>query len=134
MIENGRYHFTEDCDRVAELLRRVGDKWSVLIVVLLELGPRRFNDLKRSIPGISQRMLTLTLRGLERDGLVKRTVTPTIPPHVSYELTAMGRSLSVPVKALCQWAEENIAAIDVARTRFETGDAAQHPRQILVAK
>jgi len=64
VIENGRYHFTEDCDRVAELLRRVGDKWSVLIVVLLELGPRRFNDLKRSIPGISQRMLTLTLRGL----------------------------------------------------------------------
>lgn len=119
---------------MAELLRRVGDRWSVLIVVLLELGPRRFNDLKRSIPGISQRMLTLTLRGLERDGLVKRTVTPTIPPHVSYELTAMGRSLGVPVKALCQWAEENITAIDVARTRFETGDAAQHPRQILVAK
>ena len=124
MIENGKYSFTEGCDRVAELLRRVGEKWSVLLVVLLELGPRRFNDLKRSIPGISQRMLTLTLRSLERDGLVERTVTPSIPPHVSYDLTEVGRSLCVPVRALCEWAEDNVAVIDIARKRFEKIDAA----------
>ena len=124
MIENGKYRFTEDCDRVAEILRRVGEKWSVLLVVLLELGPRRFNDLKRSIPGISQRMLTLTLRSLERDGLVERTVTPSIPPHVSYRLTEVGRSLCVPVRALCEWAEDNVAVIDIARKRFEKIDAA----------
>ena len=118
MIENGRYRFTDDCDRVAEVLRRVGDKWSVLIVVLLELGPRRFNDLRRSIPGISQRMLTLTLRSLERDGLVDRTVTPCIPPHVTYGLTELGRALSVPVRALCEWSEANIDKIEAARGRF----------------
>jgi DNA-binding HxlR family transcriptional regulator len=97
VIENGRYSFPDDCERVAETLRRIGDKWSVLIIVLVELGPRRFNDLKRSIPGISQRMLTLTLRNLERDGLVKRTVTPSIPPFVSYDLTPLGHSLAEPV-------------------------------------
>ena len=123
MIENGRYHFTDDCDRVADILRRVGDKWSVLVVVLLELGPRRFNDLKRSIPGISQRMLTLTLRNLERDGFVERTVTPSIPPHVSYGLTDLGQSLSVPVRALCAWSLANIDAIDAARGRFELSAA-----------
>ena len=119
VIKNGRYQFTEDCDRVAETLRRIGDKWSVLIIVLLELGPRRFNDLKRSIPGISQRMLTLTLRNLERDGLVKRTVTPSIPPFVSYDLTPLGQSLAEPVHALCAWAEANVPAIDVARVQFD---------------
>jgi DNA-binding HxlR family transcriptional regulator len=124
VIENGKYRFTEDCDRVAEILRRVGEKWSVLLVVLLELGPRRFNDLKRSIPGISQRMLTLTLRSLERDGLVERTVMPRIPPYVSYGLTEVGRSLCVPVRALCEWAEDNVAVIDIARKRFERIDAA----------
>jgi DNA-binding HxlR family transcriptional regulator len=124
VIENGKYRFTEDCDRVAEVLRRVGDKWSVLIVVLLEMGPRRFNDLKRSIPGISQRMLTLTLRSLERDGLVERTVVPRIPPHVSYGLTEVGQSLCVPIRALCEWAEDNVEVIDIARKRFEKIDAA----------
>jgi len=124
VIENAKYSFTEDCDRVAEILRRVGEKWSVLLVVLLELGPRRFNDLKRSIPGISQRMLTLTLRSLERDGLVERTVEPHIPPHVSYGLTELGRSLCVPVRALCEWAEDNVEVIDIARKRFEKIDAA----------
>ena len=123
MIESGRYRFTDDCDRVADILRRVGDKWSVLVVVLLELGPRRFNDLKRSIPGVSQRMLTLTLRNLESDGFVERTVTPSIPPHVSYGLTDLGQSLSVPVRALCAWSEANIDAIDAARERFELSAA-----------
>jgi DNA-binding HxlR family transcriptional regulator len=119
VIENGRYRLTDECERVADILRRVGDKWSVLVVVLLELGPRRFNDLKRSIPGVSQRMLTLTLRNLERDGFVERTVTPCIPPHVSYGLTDLGQSLSVPVKALCVWSLANIDAIDAARERSE---------------
>jgi DNA-binding HxlR family transcriptional regulator len=123
VIENGRYRFTDDCDRVADILRRVGDKWSVLVVVLLELGPRRFNDLKRSIPGVSQRMLTLTLRNLEHDGFVERTVTPSIPPHVSYGLTDLGQSLSVPVRALCAWSLANIDAIDAARERFELSAA-----------
>jgi len=124
VIENGKYRLTEDCDQVAEILRRVGDKWSVLIVVLLELRPCRFNDLKRSIPGISQRMLTLTLRSLERDGLVERTVLPQIPPYVSYGLTEVGQSLCVPVRALCEWAEDNVAVIESARKRFEKIDAA----------
>src|SRR6202030_869996 len=107
------------CDRVADILRRVGDKWSVLVVVLLELGPRRFNDLKRSIPGVSQRMLTLTLRNLERDGFVERTVTPSIPPHVSYALSSLGHFLCVPVRVLCACSEAYIDAIDAARERFE---------------
>ena len=115
---------SEDCQAHRSILARVGDKWSVLIVVLLELRPRRFNDLKRSIPGISQRMLTLTLRSLERDGLVERTVMPRIPPYVSYGLTEVGRSLCVPVRALCEWAEDNVGVIDIARKRFERIDAA----------
>lgn len=118
MIVNGQYRFNNDCYRVAEVLQRVGDKWSVLIVVLLELGPRRFNDLKRSIPGISQRMLTLTLRGLERDGLVERNVVATMPPHVKYGLTELGRSLAQPVRTLSDWVHANIDIMDAARTRY----------------
>jgi DNA-binding HxlR family transcriptional regulator len=118
VIENGQYRFDDDCHRVAEVLQRVGDKWSVLIVVLLELNPRRFNDLRRSIPGISQRMLTLTLRGLERDGLVNRTVVPNIPPCVIYGLTDLGRSLAEPVRAMCDWAHGNIGAIGAARATY----------------
>lgn len=101
------------------MLARVGDKWSVLIVMLLAGGPRRFNEMKRMVDGISQRMLTLTLRGLERDGLVTRTVFPTIPPRVDYELTALGRSLCEPVMALGGWARANIEAIDAAQSDFD---------------
>ena len=126
MIVDGQYRFTDDCHRVAEVLQRVGDKWSVLIVVMLEIGPRRFNDLKRAIPGISQRMLTLTLRGLERDGLVERTVVPNVPPHVTYGLTPLGRSLAHPVRILSDWAHENVPAIDAARKSYaELQDAGQ---------
>src|SRR3990170_5838304 len=85
-----------DCRNVTPVLNRVGDKWSMLIVMNLSNGPKRFSELKRAIAGISQRMLTLSLRGLERDGLVSRTVTPTIPPRVDYELTAIGESLREP--------------------------------------
>ena len=102
-----------------EVLTRVGDKWSVLVVVLLGDGAKRFNELKRMIGGISQRMLTLSLRGLERDGLITRTVFPTIPPRVDYELTDLGRGLSQPVAALGQWAFEHKQEIESARTKFD---------------
>ena len=95
---------SEDCRAVSAILVRIGDKWSVLIVALLGGGPRRFNEIKRRVGGISQRMLTLTLRGLERDGLVTRTVTPTNPPRVDYALTEVGLSLWQPVEALSNWA------------------------------
>ena len=112
-----------DCRAVSSILARVGDKWSVLVIMLLIEGPRRFNELKRTIGGISQRMLTLTLRGLERDGLVTRTIYPTIPPRVDYELTDLGRSLAQPVKALGTWAFENLPTIEAARKRFDAKDA-----------
>jgi DNA-binding HxlR family transcriptional regulator len=105
---------------VSAVLARVGDKWSVLIVSRLGNGPMRFNELKRDIGGISQRMLTLTLRGLERDGLVTRTVFPTVPPRVDYELTALGRSLLVPVSALGEWARKNMSRIEDAQGKFDS--------------
>jgi DNA-binding HxlR family transcriptional regulator len=89
----------EDCRAVSEVLARVGDKWTVLVVSTLGAGPKRFNELRKALGSISQRMLTLTLRGLERDGLVTRTVYPTVPPRVDYELTKLGRSLLEPVSA-----------------------------------
>lgn len=107
------------CAGISEVLSRVGDKWSVLVVMLLRDGPRRFTELKRGVTGISQRMLTLTLRHLERDGLVTRTVTPSIPPRVDYELTALGHSLREPVQALGQWAMMNQPAIRSAQARFD---------------
>jgi DNA-binding HxlR family transcriptional regulator len=108
-----------DCRGVASVLARVGDKWSVFVIMMLGDGPKRFNELKRMIKGISQRMLTLTLRGLERDGLVTRTVFPTIPPRVDYELTDLGRGLQQPVNALGQWAVDHQEQIESARTRFD---------------
>ncbi len=107
------------CKNVAPVLNRVGDKWSMLIVMILSGGPKRFSELKRAIDGISQRMLTLTLRGLERDGLVTRTVTPTIPPRVDYELTELGISLREPVKGLGDWAIAHIACIRAAQQRYD---------------
>ncbi len=108
-----------DCRGVSRVLARVGDKWSVLIVMLLGEGPRRFNEIKRMVGGISQRMLTLTLRGLERDGLVIRTVFPTVPPRVEYELTELGHSLWQPVEKLGLWARAHIAEINAAQERFD---------------
>ncbi|MHC2438484.1 winged helix-turn-helix transcriptional regulator [Bradyrhizobium sp. USDA 4451] len=112
-----------DCRAVASVLSRVGDKWSVFVIMMLIDGARRFNELKRMINGISQRMLTLTLRGLERDGLVTRTVFPTIPPRVDYELTDLGRGLAEPVKALGQWAFTHLPEIEGARQDFDTRNA-----------
>ena len=110
---------SEDCRAVSSVLARVGDKWSVLIIVLLGNGPKRFNEIKRTVGGISQRMLTLTLRALERDGLVKRTQFPTIPPRVDYELTELGQSLWEAVKPLGEWAQGHVQHITRARAAFD---------------
>jgi DNA-binding HxlR family transcriptional regulator len=115
-------HVPEDCRAVSEILARVGDKWTVLVVGVLGDGPKRFSEIRRALGSISQRMLTLTLRGLERDGLVTRTVFPTIPPRVDYELTKLGRSLLKPVSGLGLWARQNRAAIQDARKRFDAAE------------
>ena len=115
----GNLHVPEDCRAASEVLARVGDKWTVLVVSTLGDGPRRFNELRRALGSISQRMLTLTLRGLERDGLVTRTVFPTVPPRVDYELTDLGRSLLEPVKGLGAWALTHRPHIQEARKRFD---------------
>ena len=112
-------HLPGDCRAISDVLARVGDKWSVLVVSRLGSGSMRFNELRRSIGGISQRMLTLTLRGLERDGLVTRTVFPTVPPRVDYALTPLGRDLLEPVSALGDWATRNQAKIARAREKFD---------------
>ena len=117
-------HVPEDCRAVSEVLSRVGDKWTILVVGELGNGPRRFNEIRRALGSISQRMLTLTLRALERDGLVTRTVQPTIPPRVDYELTRLGHSLLEPVSSLGLWARKNRSAIQDARIRFDAAKQA----------
>ena len=107
------------CQEVGPVLALVGDKWTVLVVMLLAQAPRRFNELKRLIGGITQRMLTFTLRALERDGLVRRTAFPTSPPRVEYELTDLGHSLRQPIEALGRWAFEHQPTMAEARRRFE---------------
>jgi DNA-binding HxlR family transcriptional regulator len=118
-------HATGNCRAVSDVLARIGDKWSVQAVMLLADGPRRFNELKRMIGDVSQRMLTLTLRGLERDGLVTRTVFPTIPPRVDYALTPLGQSLRGPVQALGAWAIAHKDVIADARKSFDSRAAEQ---------
>jgi DNA-binding HxlR family transcriptional regulator len=109
--------------RAREVLDRVGDKWSLYVIHLLGGGTRRFRDLRRMIDGISQRMLTVTLRGLERDGLITRTVHPTVPPRVDYALTPMGRTLLDTVRSLVEWADEHLADIDTARAAYDRRSA-----------
>src|SRR5438270_13466136 len=115
----GHMKGTPQCMAVREVLNLVGDKWSLLLIQHLSAGPRRFSDLKRMVEGISQRMLTLTLRHLERDGLVSRTVYPTVPPRVDYELTPLGRTLREPVGALASWAGKNREKMQSARDAFD---------------
>jgi DNA-binding HxlR family transcriptional regulator len=107
-----------DCRAVLQLLDRIGDKWTVMVVGALSQGPLRFNAIMRAIDGVSHRMLTLTLRSLECDGLVKRTAYATIPPKVEYELTRLGRSLIDPLKTIAGWARRNRPAIEASRARF----------------
>ena len=109
----------EGCRAVADVLGLVGDKWSVLIIIRLGADVMRFNEIKRAVGGISQRMLTLTLRGLEREGLVTRTQFPTIPPRVDYELTALGTSLLAVVRPLGAWARANMASMKAAHEAFD---------------
>ena len=129
-MKPGKFHMSENCQAVSEVLARVGDKWSVLVVFTLGRGAMRFNALKRAIDGISQRMLTLTLRALERDGLVTRTVFPTVPPRVDYELTRLGRSLLEPVNGLGLWARQNQPAIRQAREKFDAAETRREPMRL----
>jgi DNA-binding HxlR family transcriptional regulator len=110
---------------VADVLARIGDKWTVYVVRILSEGSMRFNEIKRAIPAISQRMLTLTLRGLERDGLVDRTVYPTIPPRVDYELTELGRTLIETLSKMGDWALANRAKVEKARASFDAKEKKQ---------
>jgi DNA-binding HxlR family transcriptional regulator len=111
--------FKDDCVATREVLTRVGDKWSVLVIVNLGDGSKRFSDLKRALDGISQRMLTHTLRGLERDGLVTRTVFPSVPARVDYALTPLGETLLEPVSELAMWAQRHKSDVQRARDAFE---------------
>jgi DNA-binding HxlR family transcriptional regulator len=108
-----------ECRVISSVLARVGDKWSILIVVLLAQGPKRFSDIKRSVGGISQRMLTLTLRGLERDGLVNRKEVSALPLRVDYKLTPLGHSLGEAVEPLATWAQNHLRQISKARDKFD---------------
>jgi DNA-binding HxlR family transcriptional regulator len=118
-LEVGIKPETENCRAVSDVLSRIGDKWTVYVVGLLSNGPMRFNEIRRAVGSISQRMLTLTLRGLERDGLVTRTVYPTIPPRVDYELTELGRTLICILSPLAQWAIENRGTVEKSRAKFD---------------
>ena len=126
-------HDSVDCRNVSRILARVGEKWTVLIVMLLRGGPRRFNEIKRLTGGISQQMLTRTLKGLERDGMVTRTVHPTVPPQVEYALTDLGLSLSEPVQALGEWARTHMEVIETARARYDAAGSARAPGVVLKA-
>ena len=108
---------------VRDVLDRIGDKWTLLVCIELARGVPRFRELQRAVPGISQRMLTLTVRRLERDGMVRRTVIASTPVRVEYELTDLGRTLSVPISALSDWAEAHRAEIAAARKRWDAADA-----------
>lgn len=133
-MKRGDIEVTPDCRAVADILSRIGDKWTVFVVATLSDGPMRFTEVKRTINGISQRMLTLTLRGLERDGFVTRTVTPSIPPRVDYELTELGRTLIVPLQAIGEWARTHRQQVEDARSAFDMAtDAAVRPARVAFA-
>jgi DNA-binding HxlR family transcriptional regulator len=120
--------------RVREILDRVGDKWSLFVIFRLGDGPQRFTALKRSVDGISQRMLTVTLRGLERDGIVTRTMYPVMPPRVDYELTKMGRALLDAVGSLMAWADTHLDDVDAARQAYDARVPAAAPGPASVSR
>ncbi len=118
-MKPSNFHESGSCRRISEILSRVGDKWTVLVIVQLKGGPLRFSEIKRRLGSISQKMLTTTLRALERDGFIKRTVFPTVPPRVDYALTPLGSDLLKPVSEMANWAVENTERIERARKRFD---------------
>jgi DNA-binding HxlR family transcriptional regulator len=111
--------YAADCP-TRRVLDLIGDKWSVLIIGMLEDGPKRFSHLQRSIGGISQKMLTQTLRSLERDGIISRTLYPEVPPRVEYTLTPLGETLGEPIAAIIHWAEEHIDEVSVAQNAYDS--------------
>lgn len=119
-----------DCRPAAQILNQIGGKWTVLIVTQLGEGAMRFSEIKRMIGGISQKMLTATLRDLERDGFVKRTVTPTVPPRVDYELTELGFDLLEPLRILGDWAKRNRERVMAARAVFEAANPDSMPSRL----
>jgi DNA-binding HxlR family transcriptional regulator len=120
-----------NCSAMSDVLNRIGDKWSVMVVgVLARSGTLRFNELKRMINGVSQRMLTLTLRNLERDGLVTRTIYPEVPPRVEYSLTELGKTLRGPIGALWDWSAENHPAIVEARAIYDARETAANAETV----
>ena len=129
-MKHGHKHVTGNCMAVHEVLSQIGDKWTVLIVRSLNDGPRRFSELKRDVEGISQRMLTLNLKTLERDGFITRTVYPTVPPRVDYELTPLGHSLSEPLGVIAQWAITNRQRIVDARMAFDAREPYDGPVRV----
>jgi DNA-binding HxlR family transcriptional regulator len=129
-MKHGHKHVTGNCMAVHEVLSQIGDKWTVLIVRSLDDGPRRFSELKRDVEGISQRMLTLNLKTLERDGFITRTVYPTVPPRVDYELTQLGHSLSEPLGVIAQWAITNRQRIVDARIAFDAREPYHGPVRV----
>jgi DNA-binding HxlR family transcriptional regulator len=122
-LKDGSGRLSGDCTAVNDILSTIGDKWTVLIVMTLANGPMRFNELRRAVDGISQRMLTLTLRGLERDGFATRTVFPTVPPRVDYALTELGKTLIAPLTAIGTWAIAHREAVADARANFDDAKA-----------
>lgn len=107
-----------------QVLDRIGDKWTTLVILLLEDGSKRFSELQRGIVGISQKMLTQTLRSLERDGLVSRTIYPEVPPRVEYQLTPLGKTLCAPISAIVQWSEEHIGDVTAAQMVYDARETA----------
>ena len=124
-MKPGSIQLTTECRRVSAILSRVGDKWTVLVVRQLAQGPRRFSEIRRALGSISQKMLTTTLRGLERDGFVTRKVYPSVPPKVEYTLTELGHDLSGPVDALGEWALRNAERVEGAQRKFDEALAAE---------
>jgi DNA-binding HxlR family transcriptional regulator len=117
-LKPGHFHGT-DCRPAAEILARIGDRWSVMLVMELANGTRRFSELRRALDGISQKMLTTSLRGLERDGFITRTVYPTVPAKVEYQLTGLGRDLAIPVRAFGNFAVQNRDRVLAAREQYD---------------
>jgi DNA-binding HxlR family transcriptional regulator len=122
-MKPGSLHLTEPCRRISTLLAQIGDKWTLLVVRELSEGPRRFSEVRRALGSISQKMLTTTLRALERNGFVTRTVYPTVPPRVEYALTSLGRDLLEPVSALSEWALKNAERVEKAQQKFDEAHA-----------